>query len=210
MSTGSRAALQGPFSVAGLASRLAAFRPHQLVIPGFRPASVLVPLLDGPDGLELLFTVRASRLRSHGGEVSFPGGRVEPGESHVEAALRETQEEVGLAVAPEQVIGRLSDHPSPARYVAVPVVAVVPWPQELDLNPGEVAEAFTVPVAELAATEPGTREASLLQYRRLLYSYPWGDHVIWGFTGNVVRELLEVANGHPGDPDPFDPATARP
>lgn len=189
-----------------LAALLAATSPRRLQIEGFRRAGVLVPVLDAPGGLALLFTVRAARLNSHAGEVAFPGGRLEPGESHQQAALRETEEEVGLKVAPQQVLGTLSDHPSPAGYVATPVVARVPWPQELTINPGEVASVFTVPLAALAAIEPDTRVATLPHYRRLLYSYPWQGHSIWGFTGNVVRELLEVAygQGRP-DTDPFQP-----
>ena len=189
-----------------LAERLAAATPRKLQIDGFRRASVLVPLLYGPDGVEVLFTVRAARLKSHAGEIAFPGGRLDPGETHVEAALRETEEEVGLSVTPDQVLGRLSDHPSPAGYVATPYVAQVPWPQELTLNPGEVDAVFTVPLAELLAIEPQTRVAELARYRRLLYSYPWGEYLIWGFTGNVVRDLLEVIAGDPTGPTaPFDP-----
>lgn len=179
-------------SVAEVAACLKASTPHSLDIEGFRRAGVLVPVLEAPGGLELLFTVRSSKLSSHAGEVAFPGGGVDPGETHVEAALRETFEEVGLRVSPDDVIGRLSDHPSPAGYVATPIVARVKWPQELELNSAEVASVFTVPLIELAAIEPTTRAASLSRYRRLLYSYPWGEHNIWGFTGNVVRELLEV------------------
>lgn len=191
---------------ARLARRLDAASPRKLEIDGFRRASVLVPLLYGPDGVELLFTVRAARLKSHAGEIAFPGGRLDPGETHVEAALRETEEEVGLSVGPEQVLGRLSDHPSPAGYVATPYVAQVPWPQELTLNPAEVDAVFTVPLAELAAIEPQTRVAELARYRRLLYSYPWGEYLIWGFTGNVVRDLLEVLAGDEAtERDPFDP-----
>ena len=191
-----------------LAERLAAAAPRKLQIDGFRRASVLVPLLYGPDGVEVLFTVRAARLKSHAGEIAFPGGRLDPGETHVEAALRETEEEVGLSVSPDQVLGRLSDHPSPAGYVPTPYVAQVPWPQELTLNPAEVDAVFTVPLAELLAIEPQTRVAELARYRRLLYSYPWGEYLIWGFTGNVVRDLLEVIAGdRTGPSDPFDPGT---
>jgi len=195
-----------------LARRLAAHAPRRMEIEGFRRAAVLVPLLDAPGGVEVLFTVRAAALKSHAGEIAFPGGRLDPGESHLEAALRETQEEVGLVVTPEQVLGRLSDHPSPAGYVATPFVARVPWPQPLELNTAEVDTVFSVPLAELAAIEPDTRVAELKRYRRLLYSYPWGEYLIWGFTGNVVRDLLEAASapgadeaGEAGASDPFEP-----
>lgn len=189
-----------------VASRLAEHEPRSLDIEGFRRAGVLVPLLDGPAGVEVLFTVRAAHLKSHAGDVAFPGGRLEAGESSLGAALRETFEEVGLVVTPEQVLGQLSDHPSPAGYVATPFVARVPWPQPLRLNASEVDAVFTVPLTHLASVEPQTRIAQLNQYRRLLYAYPWGEYSIWGFTGNVVRDLLEVLAGHADTHlDPFDP-----
>lgn len=174
---------------------------RELAIPGYRHAAVLVPLLDTAAGLELLLTVRASTLRSHAGQIALPGGRLEPGEDFVEAALRETFEEVGIAVAHENVLGELSDHPSPAGFVARPVVARVPWPQEVQLDPGEVAEVFTVPLADLRSVVPSSQLVSMEQYQRRIFAYRWGARNIWGFTGNVIRNLFDVIDGH--DEDPF-------
>lgn len=192
-----------------VAQRLAQHQPRTLEIDGFRRAGVLVPLLETPEGLQVLFTVRAANLKSHAGDVAFPGGRQEEGETSLQAALRETAEEVGLEVNADQVLGQLSDHPSPARYVATPYVARVPWPQPLTLNTAEVHSVFTVPLEHLATVQPQTRIAQLNQYRRLLYAYPWQDYSIWGFTGNVVRDLLQALAGTASNPDagrdPFDP-----
>lgn len=191
---------------AELAARLDARAPRRLEIAGFRRAAVLVPVLDGEAGLELLLTVRAGHLRTHAGQIAFPGGRLEEGEDVLSAALRETREEVGLDVRPEQVVGVLSDHPSPAGYVATPVVALLPWPQRLAPDPSEVAEAFTVPVADLQAVAPTHRVGELLRYRRRIYTYQWRDREIWGFTGNVVHELLlALAGARAGQGDPFEP-----
>jgi 8-oxo-dGTP pyrophosphatase MutT (NUDIX family) len=195
-------------SVRDVRERLAAHAARRMDIEGFRRAAVLVPLLERPDGLQMLLTVRSPELRSHGGQIAFPGGRLEAGEDDVEAALRETLEEVGVVVRPEQVVGRLSDHPSPAGYVATPVVAVLPWVTEFTPDPSEVAEAFTVPLADLALIEPTSRIGELQKYRRRIYSYRWRDRDIWGFTGNVVRDLLmalyepDVADGAK---DPYEP-----
>lgn len=180
--------------------------PRALDIDGFRHAAVLVPLLDAPGGLELLLTVRSAALRSHAGQVALPGGRLEDGETFTEAAVRETYEEVGIGVAPDAVIGQLSDHPSPAGFVARPVVAIVPWPQPVRPDPAEVAEVFTVPLAELRAIEPRSEVRELRQFRRRIYFYRWHERDIWGFTGNVVKDLLDVLDGRdeeggsPGDP----------
>jgi len=192
---------------------LARVRPNALQIPGFRNAAVLVPLLDGgrpgddllgsarshagrqETGLQLLLTVRSATLRSHAGQIALPGGRLEPGESFVEAALRETAEEVGIEVDPSDVIGELSDHPSPAGFVARPIVARVAWPQAVKLDPGEVAEVFTVPLDALRAVEPTSRLVEVEQFRRRIYSYEWAGRDIWGFTGNVIRNLFDVIDG---------------
>lgn len=185
-------------------ARLAANQPRSLEIPGFRRAAVLVPLLDAEDGLEILLTVRSAKLSNHAGEIAFPGGRVEPGETDLQAALRETHEEVGLIVSPEEVLGRLSDHPSPAGFVATPFVARLKWPQLVTPDPDEVAKVFTVPLAALKATTPTTRPAKLASYQRLLYSYPWGEYQIWGFTGNVIHDLLTVLAGGGAPSDPYE------
>lgn len=182
---------------------LAASTPRTLDIPGFRRAAVLVPLVEEAGGLSLLLTVRSATLRSHAGQVALPGGRLEPGEDAVAAALRETREEVGLEVPREAVLGELSDHPSPAGYVARPVVAHVAWPQELSPDPGEVAETFLVPLDELRATPPRSEVRQLKEgTRRRIFFYRWRDKEIWGFTGNVIRNLFDVIDGR-HDEDPF-------
>lgn len=182
---------------------LAAATPRALDIPGFRRAAVLVPLVEASGALSLLLTVRAATLRSHAGQVALPGGRLEPGEDSVDAALRETREEVGLEVTRDAVLGELSDHPSPAGYVARPVVARVAWPQTLRPDPREVAEAFLVPLDELRAVTPRSEVRELRpETRRRIFFYRWRDREIWGFTGNVIRNLFDVIDGR-HDEDPF-------
>ena len=109
-------------------SALAARPPRRLDIPAFRPAAVLVALLDRAGGPTLLFTRRTEHVPHHKGEISFPGGGLHPGEDAAAAALREAEEEVGLPPGRVEVAGTLDDVPSIARYVVTPVVAasVVP------------------------------------------------------------------------------------
>lgn len=178
--------------LAALVRGLEAHRPAPMEIEGFRRAAVLVPVLEGPEGLELLFTVRAAHLPHHPGQISFPGGRVEPGESPWEAARREACEEVGLVVEEDALVGALGDHPSPARYVATPLVARVAWPQPLRIDRNEVDEAFTAPLRELLRTRPRVEERVWKEYRRHIHYYDWREREIWGFTGNVLQELLAV------------------
>lgn len=183
-------AVDAPLAV--LRERLGTRERIAITIPGFRRAAVLVPLLQGREGLELLFTVRGQLLTHHAGQIAFPGGAVDAGESVEQAALRETSEEIGLTVPPAAVLGRLDDHPSPARFVATPVVALLPWPQPLEPNPTEVAEVFSVPVDDLRGIVPRWEERVLHNLRRRIHFYAWGERLIWGFTGNIVKELLEL------------------
>ena len=165
---------------------------EEMHISGFRSAAVLVPLLKGEGGLELLFTVRSHGLSNHAGQIAFPGGRLDAGETLEGAAARETLEETGLAVEPSGLLGRLDDHPSPAGYIVTPVVGVLAWPQPLTLNPAEVAEAFCVPLANLRTLTPRSEERRLEHYRRLLHFYTWEERLIWGVTGNILKNLLDV------------------
>ncbi len=159
---------------------------------GMARAGILVPILQTESGPELLFTVRAAHMRRHPGQISFPGGHVEPGETLLDAAIRETHEEVGVTVHPEDVLGRLDSHPSPSGSCATPFVATVAWPQELKLSDLEVDSTFTVPLAELARIEPESRMVHHQGMSRLLYSYGWQGRNIWGLTGNVLHELLGI------------------
>ena len=172
-------------------------RPRKtLNFPDFRRAAVLVPLLRAPGGLELLFTVRSHELSNHAGQISFPGGRLEAGESISDAARRETFEEIGLTVPETSLLGTLSDLPSPARYTVTPVVGVLPWPQPLTLQITEVAEVFTVPLAALLSLTPRQETRMLEGQRRLIYFYahqsPVGERLIWGLTGSIVADFLSV------------------
>lgn len=175
----------------GDVARAVAAPGRRLELAGHARAAVLVPVLETRDGLELLFTVRAAGLARHSGQVAFPGGRLEPGEDAVAAALREAEEEVGLAVAPDDVLGILDDRPSPFALIATPVVARVAWPAPLRLDPGEVEATFTLPLVVLAACRPTLEERLHEGVVRQLYRYRVGAHDVWGLTGNVVRDLLE-------------------
>lgn len=178
--------------ISKLKTNLKHFERETMSIDGFRQAAVLVPLLRGPDGLELLFTVRSAALSNHAGQISFPGGRSDPGETPAQTARRETLEEVGLEVGEDALLGELSELPSPARYVATPIVGVLDWPQPLTLNPAEVEEAFTVPLDALRTLEPRTEVRYLEGMERTLYYYPWRERMIWGMTGNILKNLLDV------------------
>ena len=185
--------VRDPSELAAVIGRRLATRTRKpLEIPGFRRAAVLVPLLLGSHGLELFFTIRSKDLPNHAGQIAFPGGRLEAGEGAEDAARRETYEEVGIRVGKGDLLERLDDLPSPAGYVATPVAALLAWPQRLELNHREVSEVFTAPLEELHAVIPARKLRRHPRFKGVTYSYLWQGHCIWGFTGNVLKNLLDV------------------
>lgn len=185
----------GPLALADIRAAVACCDREALEWEGYGRAAILVPVLDHSTGPALLFTIRASHLARHAGQIAFPGGRLEPDEDVVTAALRETYEEIGVVVRQEDVYGALDDQPSPYRLIATPVVARVPWPVTLTLQAEEVAGTFVVPLARLRATEPSSEVRVTGGLRRRLHRYDVAGHSIWGLTGNVVKDLLGRIEG---------------
>lgn len=158
-----------------------------------RRSAVLVPLsVDGDDALHALFTRRVETLRAHAGQVSFPGGGIGEGETPVAAALREAEEEVGLAASSVEVLGLLHDVETSTGFVLTPVVARVPHDDTTLLpNPGEVARVFRAPLAPLA-TRLELRRLERAGRAHQVPFFPWEGELIWGATGRVVLDLLRL------------------
>ena len=140
---------------------------------------------------ELLLTVRTPNLPSHAGQISFPGGRLEEGETPEEAALREAWEEVRLDPGYVVALGRLPAVLSPYGYHVTPVLAWLREKPPLTANPSEVSEIFWVPLAELAAARAWSEWREREGVRRKVWHYPWRGRDVWGLTANVLHELLE-------------------
>ncbi len=168
--------------------------PEHLPAGGFGEAAVLVPLHEEGGVVSVLLTVRRHDLRHHAGQVSFPGGRVEPGEAPLDAALREAQEEVGLEPARAAVLGRLSETVVlQSAFRLTPWVASVPYPYPYAAAPREVEAIWHVPLPALVA--PGVHRTE----RRLAYGlevdvhyYEVEGRTIWGATARVLSELLGI------------------
>jgi len=161
--------------------------------PPLRRAAVLVPLVLHPEGLTIVFCQRSKMLKRHAGEVSFPGGRIEEGEDEVTAALRETQEEIGLDPAAITILGRLDTHRAGSGYSIAPVVGVMTPPVIFTPDRIEIDEAFEVPLGFLLA--PGNHRRETMFWRGADRSYDvweFGDRYIWGATATVLLNLLQV------------------
>lgn len=157
------------------------------------PAAVLIPLVMRMPEPTLLFTERTAHLSAHAGQISFPGGRVEKQDvSPVEAALRETQEEIGLDRQHIEVLGILPDYVTVSGFRVTPVVALVQPPFELRADPAEVAAIFEAPLSFLmdGANHQCRTFNSPIGERRTFYAMPYGEHFIWGATAGMLRNLF--------------------
>lgn len=156
-----------------------------------RPASVLIPLIERNDGWRVILTKRASHLKHHPGQVSFPGGKVEAGESRMTAALREAEEEIGLPRAAVDMIGSLDVHETVTNFTVTPFVGLIEdFKPVIDI--GEVEEVFEVPLDFLMANENMIVQGRNWQgHRRQYYTIPYGPYYIWGATARMIKVLAD-------------------
>ena len=162
-------------------------------------AAVLIPLIERGDDLSVLLTLRADDLKHHAGQISFPGGRLEAGDTDaIAAALRETEEEIGLRREFVEVIGLLPDHAVISGFRVTPVIGLVRPGFELVLDPTEVAGTIEAPLRHLL--DPATHAR---RWRRIggldveTLDLPWGSFNIWGATAGMLLTLREVLGGAP-------------
>lgn len=161
--------------------------------PELRRACVLVPLIRVNGDWSLLFTRRAENLAAHSGQIAFPGGAVEAGESFQDAAIREAQEEVGIPPENVELIGRLDDLVTNSGYLVAPFIGVIHEPIDYVMQESEVVEVFEVPVeALLDPAKPEVRYVSYGDKRYPAYFYPYGRYEIWGLTGRMLKAFLDI------------------
>ena len=155
-----------------------------------RPAAVLVPIVPRDDGVKVLMTRRSDSLASHTGQVAFPGGRLDPGEGPVEAALREAWEEIALDPGRVRPLGLSDTYETGTGFLVTPVVAMVDPPFEVTPNLDEVADVFEVPWDFLMDTANHRQES--LHWKgaeRFFWAMPYGERYIWGATAGMIRAL---------------------
>ena len=161
-----------------------------------RQAAVLVPLVDHGDHLTVLLTRRSASLADHAGQISFPGGRIEPDDKDAAAAaLREAEEEVGLRPETVRLIGELDTYVVRTGFQVYPLVGLVALPLTLSLDRNEVEEVFEVPLGFFL--KPGVKERHSRIFRgkkRHFFAYPYGSYYIWGATAGMLSNLVEILN----------------
>jgi 8-oxo-dGTP pyrophosphatase MutT (NUDIX family) len=165
-------------------AKVAAVRP-------IRPAAVLVPIIEREQPMVLL-TQRTAHLKEHSGQIAFPGGKIEAGETPRDAALREAEEEIGLSRGAAEPLGFLDLYMTTLGYRIVPLIARVATPFDLALNTAEVDETFEVPLAFLM--EPGNLQRHSREWQGMMRSYyaiPFEKRYIWGVTAGILRNLHE-------------------
>lgn len=162
--------------------------------PPLTPAAVLVPLVDRPQGPDVLLTRRTDHLANHAGQISFPGGRIEAQDTTPEnTALRETEEEIGLDRRHVKVIGRLDSYLTRTGFAITPVVAMVEPGFELAIDPFEVAEVFEVPLSFFLDSANHHRHSIEIEGRkRWFQAMPYGEYYIWGATAGMLFNLYEL------------------
>lgn len=175
---------RGDHDVDPVMAKVAAVRP-------IRPAAVLVAVIEREEPMVLL-TQRTAHLKEHSGQIAFPGGKIETGETPRDAALREAEEEIGLSRDAAEPLGFLDLYMTTLGYRIVPLLARVAPPFELVLNKAEVDETFEVPLAFLM--EPGNLQRHSREWQGMMRSYyaiPFEKRYIWGVTAGILRNLHE-------------------
>lgn len=187
----------GPALLGGVVPESAAlvrpFFPKALVA-----AAVLIPIVEHLDGLTVLLTQRATHLKNHAGQISFPGGRIESGESALEAALRETREEIGLVADHVEVVGYLEPQLIISGFWVTPVVAFVRPGFDLQLDVREVDAVFEVPLLHIFdEANHRSRERRIGDKAVQVYDIPFGEHRIWGATAGMLMAMYRLLSRDP-------------
>lgn len=188
--------------LAELRRRLAARSPLEFAVYGddgagrigTTAAAVLIPVIAQAQGLTVLFTQRTQHLKSHSGQVSFPGGRAEPGDASAEfTAMREAQEEIGLALQRVEILGRLPEYHTRTGFRVTPVIGLIQPPLELTPDPREVESVFEVPLSFLLDPANRQRRTRELQGRSVgFYVFEYQGHMIWGATAGMLVNLNKM------------------
>ena len=179
-----------------ITEKLGAKRPGKIKEPGLKPAAVLVPLIARSNGWCLLFTKRSDKVEAHKGEISYPGGMIEEGESALSAALRETHEELGIAEDRIRILGELDEILTVTGFRIRPFVAKLRWPTALRPNPGEIESVHMLNLADF--TDRSRFKSKLWKHNRRdypVYFFEFPECTVWGATAKITKNLIDRISG---------------
>lgn len=169
---------------------------HTLEDDNLSPAAVLVLLVKKDENWNILFTRRTNGVRTHQGEVSFPGGAYEEGdESLINTALRETKEEIGVNLENITILGALDACKTVTNFVVYPFVGILEWPAAFNLNKNEVERAFLIPIEWLFDTKNYHEKDHIINgvnIRRVIHYHDYDGEHLWGFTARVTQQILSL------------------
>jgi 8-oxo-dGTP pyrophosphatase MutT (NUDIX family) len=172
--------------------KLRSKRPARVKEPGLKPASVLVPLISRGGGWCLLFTKRSHQVEAHKGEISFPGGMIEEGETALAAVLRETHEELGIAEDRIHILGELDEILTFTGFRIRPFVAKLRWPTPLRPNPGEIESVHILSLSGFL--DPSLFKAETWKRNNQdypVYYYKFPECTVWGATARITKNLID-------------------
>jgi 8-oxo-dGTP pyrophosphatase MutT (NUDIX family) len=173
---------------------LAHRRKKSITAPERISSAVLLPIYNKEGQCHILFTHRTDNVKEHKGQISFPGGARQEGESLLDTALRESQEEVGLSPNQVEVLGELDDTATTtSNFVVTPFVGVIPWPNDLRADGWETDEIIEVPIGALLDKKSREDRKEVIGGRPVTsFFYHYGDRVIWGATARILHQFLEL------------------
>ena len=189
------------WSLEVVSAAIGAFKPDQVLrqpLESSRPSAVLVGLFESANGIEAILTRRSQALTNHRGEISFPGGRLENGETAVDAALRETYEEIGIAPSEARIIGELNSMSTVvSNSHIVPIVASYASAPTFSALNSEVDRVFSVPLLELARQDTYRQEHWVFSDREFQINFFYlDDETIWGATARILFQVMMLAVKH--------------
>jgi 8-oxo-dGTP pyrophosphatase MutT (NUDIX family) len=180
-----------------ISAALGSRSPRNITGDHYRPAAVLMPIQECQDGDYLVLTRRAETLSRHSGQIAFPGGCVDACDAgHMEAALRECQEEIGLHPRDVQVLGRMDQVMAAYGYVVTPFVGLIPPSYEFCLDPAETAEIFSVPIDALLDPENVSLADHGWSNGATVFHFQYRHWDIWGATANMIVQFLDLVYGY--------------
>ena len=187
---------RGRLRTASVLQAIQRYCPRSVIAKGLKPAAVLVPIHERAGEHYLTLIERAATLRSHSGEIAFPGGNVTAEDKDTLAtALREFQEEIGIDPENVQIIGQLDQVTVGSRYLVTPFVGIVMSPFNASPNKEEVSSVISIPVSALLDPDCFTTELKTDGKPRVIYHFRYEALDIWGATARILKQLLEVAYG---------------